>query len=107
MSELVQLMTTMPDRAAALELAREVVRARLAACVQTVGPVTSIYHWEEALREDEETLCLMKVPEDRLAELVGYVRGRHPYDTPELTAVPCSYVDQRYLEWAVGETAPR
>ena len=106
MTELVQLVTTMPDRDAALALAREVVDARLAACVQVLDPITSVYRWNDDRHEDDETLCVMKVPADRLDALVDGVRNRHPYDTPELTAVPCSFVDDRYLAWAVRVTEP-
>jgi len=101
---LVQLVTALPGRDAALSLAREVVEARLAACAQVVDPITSVYRWEGVVREDPETLCVMKVPKDRLGALVERVRARHPYDTPEIIAIPCSFTDDRYLAWAVSET---
>ena len=101
---LAQLITTLPDRDRALSLAREVVDRRLAACVQILEPVTSVYRWEGATHEEPEVLCLMKVPSERLDALVEHVRGRHPYDTPELTAVESSFVDDRYLAWAEAET---
>jgi len=101
---LAQLITTLPDRPAALSLARDVVQRRLAACVQVIDPITSVYRWEGAVHEDPETLCVMKVPQERLGALVERVRARHPYDTPEITAIPCSFTDDRYLAWAVSET---
>ena len=103
---LVQLTTTFSDRNQALSAAREVVEARLAACVQILDPITSVYRWEGSLHEEAEVLCLMKVPEDRLEPLVDRLRRIHPYDTPELAAVPCGFVDERYLAWAEAETAP-
>ena len=103
---LAQLMTAFPDRESALEVAREVVERRLAACVQVVVGVTSVYRWEGSIHEEAEVLCLMKVPEEGLAALVDHVRERHPYDTPELTAVSNSFVDDRYLTWAERETSP-
>ncbi|MFN2544576.1 MAG: divalent-cation tolerance protein CutA [Actinomycetota bacterium] len=103
---LTQLLTTFSDRDSALRLARELVDRRLAACVQVIDPVTSVYRWKGAVHEERETLCLMKVPEERLAPLVAYVRDHHPYDTPELTVVPSSFVDERYLAWAERETSP-
>ena len=66
MQALIQVLTALPDRDAALSLARELVEARLAACVQIVDPMTSVYRWEGQMHEDRETLCVMKTPEDRL-----------------------------------------
>lgn len=102
---LVQLLTTFETRDLALEVARAAVDSRAAACVQILGPITSVYRWEGKVEEAEEFLCLMKVPEEGLRRLAAFVRERHPYDTPELTAVPSSYVDDRYLAWARAETA--
>ena len=104
MQALIQVLTALPDRDAALSLARELVEARLAACVQIVDPMTSVYRWEGQMHEDRETLCVMKTPEDRLDALVERIRARHPYDTPEISSVPCSFTDDRYLGWAVAET---
>jgi periplasmic divalent cation tolerance protein len=100
----VQVITALPDRDAALSLAREVVEGRLAACVQVLDPVTSVYRWDGVLHEEGEAICWMKVPEDGLEALVEHVRAHHPYDTPEIAALPCTFVDERYLAWAVGQT---
>jgi periplasmic divalent cation tolerance protein len=99
-SALAQLLTTFPDREAALAVARAAIEARMAACGQVIGPITSVYRWEEAMHEDEEYLCLMKVPSEALEALAAFVRERHPYETPELTALPSAYVEERYLAWA-------
>jgi periplasmic divalent cation tolerance protein len=80
------------------------VQARVAACVQVVGPILSVYRWEGRIEETEEFLCLMKAPAEGLERLASFVRNRHPYDTPELTALPARWVDERYLAWAVAET---
>lgn len=101
---LAQLITTLPDRASALELARDLVDSRLAACAQLLGPVTSVYRWEGRVHEEEEVLLLVKAPRDRMQRLVEAVRARHPYDTPELTTVTSDFVDDRYLAWASSET---
>lgn len=97
---LVQLITTFADRETALAVARAAIEARVAACVQVAGPITSVYRWEHATQEDKEFLCLMKVPSEGLGTLTAFVRDRHPYDTPELTALPSAYVGDRYLAWA-------
>lgn len=97
---LVQLMTTFADKDGALEVARGVIEARAAACVQVLGPITSVYPWEGRIHEEQEFLCLMKVPAGALEALLEFVRDRHPYDTPELTALPSHFVEDRYLAWA-------
>jgi periplasmic divalent cation tolerance protein len=102
---LVQLITTLGSREGAMDLARQAVGERAAACVQVIGPITSVYRWEGAVREEEEFLCLLKVPSERLERLVQFIKDRHPYETPELTAVESIFADQRYLSWAAAETA--
>jgi periplasmic divalent cation tolerance protein len=102
---LVQLITTLESREQALSLARDAVEARTAACVQVIGPITSVYRWQGEMEETEEFLCLLKVPSEGMEKLVQFVRDRHPYDTPELTAVGSTFVDERYLAWARSETA--
>jgi periplasmic divalent cation tolerance protein len=103
---LVQLITTLETKEQALDLARAAVDARVAACVQIVGPITSVYRWQGKVEQSEEFLCLLKAPLERLDVLAAFVRDRHPYDTPEITAVESLFVDDRYLAWARTETAP-
>ena len=97
---LVQLLTAVGSREDALRLAHEAVEARVAACVQVVGPVTSVYRWEGKMEETEEYLCLMKAPSEGMDRLTEFVRQEHPYDTPEITVVESLYTDDRYLAWA-------
>jgi periplasmic divalent cation tolerance protein len=97
---LVQLITTFGSRELAMEVGRAAVEARLAACVQVLGPITSIYRWQGEIEQAEEFLCLLKVPSEGLERLAVFVRERHPYDTPELTAVESLWEDDRYLGWA-------
>jgi periplasmic divalent cation tolerance protein len=103
---LVQLLTALGSKQEALDLARAAVQARVAACVQVLGPITSVYRWEGAVEEAEEYLCLMKAPAETLERLAAFVRDRHPYETPEITAVSSEFVDGRYGAWVVSETAP-
>jgi periplasmic divalent cation tolerance protein len=101
---LIQLLTTVGSQVDAMEIARAAVDARVAACVQVLGPISSVYRWDGVLREDEEFLCVLKVPSERLERLVQFVRERHPYDTPEITAVQSLFVDHGYLAWVESET---
>ncbi|MFN2590212.1 MAG: divalent-cation tolerance protein CutA [Actinomycetota bacterium] len=105
MDELVQLFTTFESKDDALTMAHAAVDARAAACAQIIGPITSVYRWNGEVQEASEFLCLFKVPGDRIERLATFLRERHPYETPELTAVPSSFVDGRYLQWAETVTA--
>jgi periplasmic divalent cation tolerance protein len=104
---LAHLLTTLATREEALSLARSAVDERVAACVQVIGPITSVYRWEGRAKEDQEFLCLLKVPSERLERLIQFVKARHPYQTPEITAVESSFVDEGYLAWANSETIER
>jgi periplasmic divalent cation tolerance protein len=102
---LAQLITTVETQEQARELAHATVGERAAACVQIVGPITSVYRWEGKMEEATEFLCVMKVPMEGLERLAQFVRDRHPYDTPELSAVESWFVDERYLSWAREATS--
>ena len=100
---LVQVLTTFDSRDDALRLAHAAVAARVAACVQLVGPITSVYRWQGSVEEAAEFLCVFKAPAEALGSLLAFVRERHPYHTPELTVVESLFTDQRYLAWASDE----
>ncbi|MBK9156067.1 MAG: divalent-cation tolerance protein CutA [Chloracidobacterium sp.] len=101
-SKVIIVFTTTPDRALANELADRLVRERLAACVQILPQMTSVYFWEGEVRRDEEHLLLIKTTADRYAELEKYIRANHTYDTPEIAAVNVDQVDPKYREWLEG-----
>ena len=101
---LVQLITTVGSKDDALTLAHGAVEERVAACVQVLGPITSVYVWDGARQEANEYICVMKTTLDGLERLIAFVRGRHPYDTPEITAVESLFTDDRYLAWVRLET---
>jgi len=98
-----QLFTTLASREDALGLARDAVGARLAACGQVVGPIASVYRWRGAVEEAPEFLLILKAPSERVDDLAAFVRERHPYETPEITTVASSLVDERYLAWVWSE----
>ncbi len=98
----VVLCTTPPDRAE--EIAESVVGARLAACASVVPGVRSVYRWQGAIHRDEEALLVIKTTEERLAALVEHIRGVHPYDVPEIIALPIDGGLPEYLRWIREET---
>ena len=97
---------TAPDREAALRLARGLVEARVAACVNVVPGLTSVYRWQGAIQEDAEVLLVVKTRVDRVAELERLVARLHPYEVPELVLLAPSRVERRYLDWLLEQSAP-
>jgi periplasmic divalent cation tolerance protein len=104
--EFIQVSTTMPDEEQAGRLARVLVERRLAACVQVLGPVTSTYRWQGAVESAREWLCLLKTTRARYRELEAALVELHPYDTPEVVAVPLAAGSRRYLDWLAAAVAP-
>lgn len=93
--------STAPDEACARDLARALVERRLAGCVNWT-PVRSAYRWEGAVQEEGEALLLIKTDRARLDELRRTLDELHPYDLPELIAVPIGGGSAAYLQW-LGE----
>jgi periplasmic divalent cation tolerance protein len=98
------LLTTVGDAEAARSLARAVIEARLAACVQ-IAPVESLYEWNGAIEESGEFMLQMKHRVEDYADLAAFVRRRHGYETPEILRVDVADVDPTYLSWARAMTA--
>jgi periplasmic divalent cation tolerance protein len=103
MTDYVQVITTTARRDEAEQIARAVIDARLAACVQIVGPVASIYRWQGAVETAEEWQCLMKSKRAVLPRLVEAVRQAHPYQVPEILAFPVLWGSADYLAWIDAE----
>jgi periplasmic divalent cation tolerance protein len=106
MPEYVQVQVAVDDRDKAAELAKSVVSARLAACAQIVGPITSTYRWKGRVETAEEFLLLMKTTRERSEELTEHVRREHPYETPEIISLPVESGLGAYLRWIDEETVP-
>jgi len=80
-------------------IAGQLVSARLAACVNILGPVRSVYEWEGEIHRDEETLLIAKSRRDRFETIVDLVSGIHSYEVPEILALPVEGASERYLAW--------
>lgn len=98
------VMTSLPDRATAEKLAAFIVEERLAACVNILAPCTSIYQWKGAVERAEEVPLLIKATEDRYPQLEAAIRSLHPYETPEIVALPLAAGLPEYLAWVAAET---
>lgn len=100
----VRVETTVDSREGAEGVARSVVEHRLAACAQVSGPITSYYRWEGSTQADEEWTVVIKTAADRLDDLVAHLAETHPYDVPEVVAVPVTGGNPSYLAWVREET---
>lgn len=98
------VLTTLPDHDTARQLARQLVEARLAACVNLLAPCTSIYRWNAAVQEETEIALLIKTTAERYAALEAYLTEHHPYQLPEIIALPVAQGLAGYLEWVGAET---
>lgn len=103
-AEHLQVSVTIDSRQAAVALARAAVTARLAACAQVSGPLTSVYWWDESVNEDTEWIVHLKTSATRYAELEALLRREHGYDVPEIVAVPIVAGNPDYLSWVTTET---
>ncbi len=93
------VMCTCPDDTVAAEIAAALVEQHLAACVNRMPGVKSWYRWQGQIEKDEEVLLLIKTTRERLAELEAMVRRLHPYEVPELIALPLAAGSAAYLQW--------
>lgn len=96
--------TTLPDQESARTLARQLVEARLAACVNVMSPCLSIYRWQGRMNEDGEVPLIIKTSADNYDRLEAFVRDKHPYELPELVALDITHGLPGYLAWLSQET---
>lgn len=102
----IAVLTNLPDSESAFNLARELVQLRLAACVNVLAPVDSVYRWEGRVEEAREVPLLVKTTRERYEALEQAIRERHPYSVPEIVAWPIERGLPAYLEWVGSETRP-
>lgn len=104
MEQALLVMTNLADLASAQVLARALVERRLAACVNVLPAVQSIYRWNGAVEDAAEVTLLIKTTTTRYGELEQAIRALHPYELPEVIAVPVSAGSPAYLGWIAQET---
>ena len=103
--EALLVFTNLPDREAALKLARALVQQRLAACVNVLASCTSVYRWKGDIEQADEVPVLIKTRNARYPEVERAIRSLHPYELPEVIAVPIVRGLPDYMEWIGEETA--
>ena len=98
------VLSNLPDRAAAERLADMLIERKLAACVNILAPCRSVYRWNGAVQHDEEHPMLIKTTAERYPALEQALREGHPYELPEIIAVPIEQGLPAYLQWVAAET---
>jgi periplasmic divalent cation tolerance protein len=107
MSEFVMALTTVPGDFDSTALAQDLVGAGLAACVNIVPAIKSIYTWEGVPQADHEQQLFIKTTSDQVDALWEVLRSRHPYDVPEFLVIPVVDGSEDYLRWVERSVGPR
>ncbi|MEK6707470.1 MAG: divalent-cation tolerance protein CutA [Pseudomonadota bacterium] len=102
--ESILVITNFPDRASALALAQKLVDERLAACVNVLADCTSVYRWQEEIENASEVPVLIKTLAQHYPRVEQAVKAMHPYELPEIIAVPISNGLPAYMQWMAAET---
>lgn len=105
MDDVVIILTNLPDRESAAGLAQALVAKRLAACVNVLPECASVYRWKGAVENAREVPVLVKTRAARYAEVEAAIRSLHPYELPEIIAVPVVRGFDDYLRWIADETS--
>lgn len=100
------VITNLPDREVAERLADALITKHLAACVNVLAACRSVYRWKGEVQHDEEYPLLIKTTYERYPELEAEIRALHPYELPEIIAVPIERGLPGYLVWVAEETSP-
>lgn len=104
MTPMLIVITNVPDMAAGKTIARELVELRLAACVNILPAVESVYRWQGVVEEANEATLLIKTRQEHFADLQAAIRAAHPYEVPEIVAMPIVAGLPEYIDWMVRET---
>lgn len=103
MEEYIQVFTTTEKKEDAEKIVKALVEKRLAGCIQIVGPIVSTYWWKDNVETAEEWLCFIKSKKALYDELEKAIKEIHPYETPEIIAMPIVSGNKDYLEWLKNE----
>ncbi len=104
MRDALLVITNLPDAASAAKLAQQLIEVRAAACVNQLAPCTSTYRWQGKIETATEVPLLIKTTQAAYPRLEKLIRAAHPYELPEIIAVPVSDGLPAYLDWVATET---
>jgi periplasmic divalent cation tolerance protein len=100
------VLTTISASFDAASLARELIELRLAACVNIVDGLRSIYRWQGNIEDDSEKLLIIKTVEEQITALRDVLFSRHPYEVPEFVVVPIDRIEGPYRDWLIAAVSP-
>lgn len=104
MNDCLLVLSNLPDEASAKRLAEVLVTSGLAACVNILPPCQSVYRWQGVVEQAQEIPVLIKTVSDRYPALEAAIRAQHPYEVPEIIALPVAAGLPAYLQWVARET---
>ena len=104
MNNYIQVITTISDKPGAEKIANALIEKKLAACVQMLGPVKSIYRWKEKVETAKEFMCVIKTRKTLYKKVEKQIKEIHPYEVPEIIAVSIVKGSRDYLKWLSKET---
>ena len=104
-NEALVILCTAPNSDVGATLARGLVEAKLAACVNLIAGVRSFYRWKDAIEDEGEVQLVVKTRADRFEAVRAWIEAEHPYDTPEILALPVSHGSEAYLSWSGEQVA--
>lgn len=104
MSNHLLVLSTLPSQELAEQLATQLVEQQLAACINILPSMTSIYKWQGKLEQGSEHLLMIKTTKDRYSALADYIHKQHPYELPEIIALPIEQGLPEYLQWISDAT---
>jgi len=99
MSEFIQITTTTDSKELAKKIAGALVEQKIAACAQVSGPITSVYEWKEKIENTREWMCVIKTRKNLYKSIEDTIKKLHPYEVPEIIAVPILEGSPAYLDW--------
>ena len=99
MTDIILVRVNCSSRGEAETIGRKAVEARLAACANVEGPISSIYEWDDKIETDEEYLLWLKTRAALWSEIESLILGQHSFDTPAILAMPCQHANARYEAW--------
>ena len=104
-TQAIVILVAAPNQQVAKKIAEHIVNKRLAACVNLLPGIRSIYRWQGKIEDDSEILMIIKSRRAKFEELSQSIASMHPYDTPEILALDVSQGSEKYLNWLLAETS--
>lgn len=99
-------LVTCPTIDMAKKISYSLIENRLAACVNIIPSIRSIYRWNDNIQDDAESLLFIKTESSRFLELTNHIKSMHSYDIPEIIELPIKYAEESYAKWVLNELIP-